>query len=78
MVYSNFSPAAKQVLRVETKGDNKSSFCKVHSATRKEEKTKGQGPATESGIIKAATEKSKQLEHNGKYDWLYSCTDKEM
>lgn len=78
MVYSSFPPAAKQVLSVETKGNNKSSFCKVHSARRKEEKTKGQGPETESGIIKAATEKSKQLEHNDKHDWLYSCIDKEM
>lgn len=60
MVYSNFLPAAKQVLSVETKGITSPLSAKVHSARREEEKTKGQGPEAESGIIKAVTEKSEQ------------------
>lgn len=60
MVYSNLPLAARHSLGLETKGIRNSLSEKVNSTRIEEEKTKDQGPETESEVVKAVTEKNKQ------------------
>lgn len=60
MVDSNLPPAARHSLGLETKGIRNSLSEKVNSTRIQEERTKDQGPETESEVVKAVTEKSKQ------------------